>query len=300
MNILVLGRSGQLATSLRRLGHERSDLSLQFAGRDELDLSQPGLARARILADHPELVINAAAYTAVDKAETEPEAAMRLNADAPAEAAAAAHEVGAGFIHVSTDYVFDGTGERPWREDDRLDPQNVYGRTKAAGEWQVRAAHPGAIILRTAWVYGQTPPNFVNTMLRLAATRPELKVVDDQYGCPTHSDDLARVILALAQRGEEAAGETLHVAGSEVTSWARFARGIFAASAAQGGPSAAVVPCTSDEFAAPAPRPRNSRLSGERLEKRLGLTVPGWSRRIDETVAGLLAVISEEGRVAPS
>lgn len=298
MKILVLGRTGQLATSLHRRGSKRSGLAMQFAGRAELDLNRPGMARARILADRPDLVINAAAYTAVDKAESEPDAAMRLNADAPAEAAAAAREIGAGFVHVSTDYVFDGTGDRPWREADPVAPQNAYGRTKLAGEEQVRAAHPGALILRTAWVYGPTPPNFVNTMLRLANSRSELKIVDDQHGCPTHSDDLADVILALAGRWDEAAGLVLHAAGSEVTSWAGFARGIFAASAALGGPSATVIPCTSAEFAAPASRPSNSRLSGDLLEKRFGLVVPGWTKRIDETVAALLAAMAWEGQAS--
>lgn len=294
VNVLVLGRSGQLATSLAQLASRRADLRLRFAGRTECNLVQPGAAQRLILAERPDAIVNAAAYTAVDRAESEPGAAFRLNADAPAEAAAAAAEIGAVFVHVSTDYVFAGDGERHWREDDPVAPRNVYGQSKLAGEEQVRAANVRAIILRTAWLYGPVMPNFVATMLRLAATQDEVRVVDDQHGCPTHADDLAAVILALIERHDEAAGSTLHAAGAEVTSWAGFARGIFAASAAIGGPAATVVPCSSAQFAAPAARPTNSRLSCERLDQRFGLTLPGWRERIDETVAALLPVLQAQ------
>ena len=289
MNILVLGRTGQLATGLRQAVGAASDVHLRFAGRDEADLAVEAAAARLIASERPDLIVNAAAYTAVDRAESEPELADRINGSAPGEAAAAAAAIGAGFIHVSTDYVF-GQGEalRPRLEQDPVAPDSAYGRSKLLGEQNVRTAHPQALIVRTAWVYGPWGSNFVRTMLRLARDRDELRVVADQHGCPTHAGDLAETILALARRWPEPAGLTLHAAGGDEANWAEFADGIFAASAAVGGPVARVVPITTEEFGAPASRPRNSRLDCVLMRARFGLELPGWRSRIGPLVEDLL------------
>ncbi|GAA4018058.1 dTDP-4-dehydrorhamnose reductase [Sphingomonas swuensis] len=289
MKILVLGRSGQLATALSEMAGSMAEVRLQRVGRPDLDMAEPGQVADLIAAERPDLVINAVAYTAVDKAEQEEGQAFRLNAEAAGEAAEAAGRAGAGFIHVSTDYVFDGSGDRPWSESDPTGPLGAYGRTKLAGEIEVRRRNPDALIVRTSWVYGPTGSNFVATMLRLGATKDRITVVEDQVGCPTHAGDLAWVLLTLARRWPEPAGLTLHVAGSGALSWADFARATFEASASAGGPSAEVIGISTADYGAPAPRPANSRLSTELLKSRFGLVVPGWRERIGPTVAKHLA-----------
>ena len=294
MRILVFGRTGQLATGLEQAARNASDVKLRFVGREEADLAVKGSAARLIASERPQLVVNAAAYTAVDRAESEPWLAGWINGDAPGEVAAAARQAGAGFVHVSTDYVFgSGVCDRPWREDDRVAPDSAYGRSKLAGEYRVRTAHPEALIVRTAWVYSPWGDNFVRTMLGLARQRDEVRVVADQRGCPTHAADLAETLLALARRWPDPAGLTLHAAGRDETDWAAFAQSIFAASVAAGGPSARVVPITAEEYGAPAPRPRNSRLDCSLLRERFGLELPGWRARIGPLVATLL---DEQGR----
>lgn len=289
MKILVLGRSGQLAGALERAAESRPHLQLRTAGRPELDLGTEGSAAALIKAERADLVVNTAAYTAVDKAEEEPDAAHRINAEAAEEAAAAANASGSDFVHISTDYVFDGKLDRPYRESDKTGPINVYGRSKLAGEELVRRAHPGAIILRTSWLYDSSGSNFVATMLRLAGQRDRLSVVADQRGCPTHVDDLAAAILHLSSRLSEARGQLLNAAATEPTHWADFARAIFRQSARLGGPHAEVTEVTTEQFGAPAPRPRNSVLDGALLRGRFGFSLPGYSERVAPTVEQLLA-----------
>lgn len=277
--ILVLGRTGQVATALlARLpldGHE-----VEALGRAGLDLSDPEAARAAVLERAPDIVVNAAAYTAVDRAENDAEVAVALNATGPAAAAAAAARIGAPFIHFSTDYVFDGSKGEPYEEGDATRPLGVYGRTKLEGEQAIAAANPRHVILRTAWVCSPTGSNFVKTMLRLAGERDSLGVVDDQYGRPTFARDLAdavgRIIGRLPGDGAQDGWGVFHAASQGETTWCGFARAIMEGSRARGGPAAEVRPITTADFPTPARRPADSRLSTERLASVYGIHLPAW------------------------
>jgi dTDP-4-dehydrorhamnose reductase len=290
--VLVIGRSGQLALSLAERGRLAGE-ALVFAGRPELDLRDPESLRRAVAASGAGTVINAAAYTAVDRAEEEPDAAQAINGDAPGVLAAAVRAAGARLIHVSTDYVFDGSGDRPWREEDRTGPAGAYGRSKLDGERQVREALAEHAIIRTAWVYSPFGTNFVKTMLSLARTRPRLDVVDDQIGNPTSALDLADGLLAIlaAWRREpgRGVGATYHLAGTGATSWAGFAREIFALSHARGGPSAEVDGITSAQWPAKAPRPLNSRLDSDRFDATFGYRAPAWQDSLAPVVDRILA-----------
>jgi dTDP-4-dehydrorhamnose reductase len=289
---LVIGRGGQLALSLAERARERS-LEADFAGRPELDLEDPASIRRGIAASGAAIIINAAAYTAVDKAEDEPDAAFALNAAAPRVLAEAARESGARLIHLSTDYVFDGTGSRPWREVDPTGPTSVYGRTKLDGEQAVRETLPDHVIVRTAWVYSPFGTNFVRTMLNLARTRDKLRVVEDQIGNPTSALDLADGLLAIVatwQRDpERGLGATYHLAGTGATSWADFAHEIFALSRARGGPFAAVHGIPTSEWPAKAPRPLNSRLDTDRFAETFGYRAPPWQESLAIVVDRILS-----------
>lgn len=294
MKILVSGRDGQVARSLgeRGNGHE-----LVFAGRPQMDLADPASIERTIGAVSPDLVVSAAAYTAVDAAEAEPELAMQLNGEAPGMLARAAAGVGARLIHLSTDYVFDGGLDRPWREDDPVAPLNVYGRTKLAGEQAVAASSATHLILRTAWVFSPFGRNFVRTMLHLAESRDRLNVVEDQNGCPTSAFDVADAIMAIAagwQREPAAGANSLfHFAGSGTTSWAGFARAIFQESAARGGPSAQVIGVPATSYPTPARRPANSCLDSAKFARVFGHRAPPWrtslARVMDRLMPGQAA-----------
>lgn len=280
MKILVTGRSGQLARSLAERSMGYPALSVTFASRPELDLqNSTGIGRA-IAAAAPEIIVNAAAFTAVDQAEKDVAIADRVNARAPGEIAEAAAIVGARLIHVSTDYVFDGRSPAPYREEDPVAPINVYGRTKAAGEAAVRAALPEHVIVRTSWVYSPFGRNFVKTMLALAETRDRLTVVDDQVGCPTSALDIADAILGIAgacAKGEARGfGATYHFAGSGSASWAEFARHLLQVSGQEGGPTAEVIGIPSEQWPTAAERPRNSRLDSSQFEAVFGYAAPHW------------------------
>ena len=288
MKVLVTGRDGQLAQSLAERAAGHPQISLHFAARPECDLAVPGSAAAAIRAAEPDLVVSAAAYTAVDKAEGEPDVADRVNADAAGEIAEAAAAVGAPLIHVSTDYVFGGTGTAPMREDEPIAPLGVYGQTKAEGEAAVRAGQGDHLILRTAWVYSPFGANFVKTMLRLAADRDEIAVVADQVGSPTNALDLANVILALAARrvaGDRSGwGETYHAAGCGQAHWAEFAAEIMRLS----GAATRIRPITTAEFPTPAKRPAWSVLDGSKLQQAFGLALPEWKDSLAPVVKRLL------------
>lgn len=202
MRILIFGENGQVAQCLSDKTSVSHKISVK--GRNEVDLTQPGAAKNAIEAFSPDAVINAAAYTAVDKAEDETETAYRLNADAVNEIAAAAHAAQASFIHVSTDYVFDGASRTAYKEDDQTNPLNVYGASKLAGEDAAIDAHPDCVILRTSWVFSEYGGNFVKTMLRLGADRETLNVVADQTGGPTYARDIAKTAIAIAGKKIEA------------------------------------------------------------------------------------------------
>ena len=288
MKVLVTGRDGQLARSLVERSAGREGIELVAVGRPELDLEVPGSA-ARVIAEaSPEIVINAAAYTAVDQAEDEAERALRINADAAGEAAAAAREAGAAIIQISTDYVFDGRSDEPYDESTPTNPLGVYGRSKLAGEEQVRAANPDHLILRTAWVYSPFGRNFVRTMIAAAETRDVLTVVDDQLGNPSSALDLADGILTVVdnwrQGGRTGLGETYHLAGSVTTSWCGFARAIMDECRALGLPAAEVRPIRTDEWPTKAVRPQNSALDGAKFAGDFGFTMRDWRHSLATVV----------------
>jgi dTDP-4-dehydrorhamnose reductase len=268
------------------------DVEIQALGRPELELEQPGSATRVIFAVRPDVVVNAAAYTAVDLAEEEPERAFQVNGEAAGEVASAAREIGAAVIQVSTDYVFDGSSTRAWRPDDQTSPLNVYGASKVMGEQQVRARNPRHLILRTSWVFSPFGRNFIRTMLRLAADRDEVRVVGDQRGCPTSALDLAEAILQVASRwdpGDDTAqGSTMHVAGAESCSWAEFAQAIFEASASAEGPVARVVPITAAEFPTLARRPAFSVLDCSAFEQAFAWPMPRWRDALPSVVGRIL------------
>lgn len=277
MDVLLVGRAGQLAQALAAAlpaaGHRVTVL-----GRPELDLAAPASLAAALAALPvvPQLVINAAAHTAVDRAEDEPDLAFAVNAVAPGLLASAAARWGAGFLHFSTDYVFDGGLGRPYREDDAPRPLGVYGASKLAGEAAVRAANPRHLILRTAWVCSATGSNFLRTMLRLAA-REELGVVADQFGAPSFAGDLAAAVLRLLPplaRGEGCG--TFHLTGAPYTSWHGFAAAIFAALAARGRPVPRLRALTTAAYPTRARRPADARLDCSRLAALHGIAAPDW------------------------
>jgi dTDP-4-dehydrorhamnose reductase len=245
-------------------------------------------------------VVNAAAYTKVDLAETEIEAARRGNEIGPGVLAATCAAAGVPLVHISTDYVFDGSQQGAYRESDPIAPLGVYGRTKAAGETAVRAALPEHIILRTSWVYGAFGNNFLKTMLRLAATKDELRVVADQRGCPTSTRDIAAAILALAPRliAREKVWGTYHFAGTGVTTWHGFATGIVAAQAPLTGRKPPVVPITTAEFPTAARRPANSELDCGLFAKTFGFRARRWEDETDATVRALVGAQRENAHVA--
>lgn len=288
--LLVLGGEGQVARELAALGPEHGWTATRI-GRAQADLATAEIAP--LLADHrPALVVNAAAYTAVDKAEGDEAAARALNADLPGRAARACAEAGVPFVHISTDYVFDGSKPAPYVETDPIAPLGVYGRTKAEGEAAVAAAGGRAAMVRTAWVYGAEGANFVRTMLRLAETREELGVVGDQHGCPTWSREVAEACLRLGDRlcaGDREAHGVFHAAGAGETSWAGFAEAIFEESARRGGPSARIRPIPTAEYPTPAARPANSRLDCAKLERVVRWRPGPWRESLARVMDLMLA-----------
>lgn len=269
MTLLVFGKTGQVATELQRLQGGRA---MVFLGRDQADLATPEVCATAIDSLRPSAVINAAAYTAVDRAEQDEPVATIINGTAPGTMARACADLGIPLVHVSTDYVFDGSGTQPWTETDPTQPINAYGRSKLAGEEAVRAAGGAHVILRTSWVFSPHGSNFVKTMLRLAGTHDKLSVVDDQIGGPTPASAIAEALLTLTDALRDGApGGTLHFSGQPFVSWAGFARTIFAAH----GAGVDVVPVGSDAYPTPAARPRNSRLQFSQAEG-LGDRAPSW------------------------
>jgi len=293
MRIAVTGTTGQLVQSLLARAAD-AGVTVIAVGRPELDLAQPEGILQVLAATRPDCIVNAAAYTAVDKAEAEPDLAMAVNGSGAGAVATAAASLGLPMIQISTDYVFDGALPRPWRENDETGPLGVYGRSKLAGEQAVAAATADHAILRTAWVYSPYGANFVKTMLRLAETRDELGVVADQIGSPTSAPDLAEAVIAIAKAmvakpDDRSLRGVFHAAGSGETSWAGLAEAVFAASVEFDGPSARVRPIATAEYPTPARRPANSRLDCGLLEQRHGLRLPPWQGSVRACVAQLLA-----------
>jgi dTDP-4-dehydrorhamnose reductase len=290
VKILVTGRQGQLARSLVEAA-DTSDVQLVSVGRPVLDLADAKSVTALISRERPDVVVNAAAYTLVDKAEVESTLAHDVNALGAEYVAKACVAHSIPIIHISTDYVFDGTKDGPYREDDPTSPINAYGRSKLEGEMRVAKACAQHVILRTAWVHSPWGGNFVKTMLRLAAERPVIGVVDDQMGSPTYAPHLAEAVLAIARRiGTDPAGTAwgiYHAVGAGETSWFGVAREIFRSAAEHGLPAAQVKAIATADFPTPARRPANSRLNCDRLRQSFGLELPDWRAGVESCVARL-------------
>jgi dTDP-4-dehydrorhamnose reductase len=240
----------------------------------------------------PDVLVSAAAYTQVDRAETEPELALAINEQGPRSLARAARKLAIPLIHLSTDYVFDGAKREPYVEEDRTAPAGIYGSSKLAGERAVLEEHDDSVVLRTAWVYSPFGANFVKTMLRLAAERDEVRVVGDQRGNPTSALNLADGIVAIAARlreSNDAAERGLfHMVGRQQASWAELAEAVFAASARLGGPTATVTPITTAEYPTAARRPANSQLDCGKLARVYGIELPEWPRSLEGVVTRLV------------
>lgn len=288
--LIVLGGTGQLGRELAELAPKQG-WDLTVLSRAQANFLDPrGASQALRGAGSADAVVNAVAYTAVDRAESEEAIAHTINAETPGQLAAECARTGTPFLQVSTDYVFSGDLNRPYREDDETGPKSAYGRSKLAGEQAVMAQGGQWLIARTAWVYSPYGSNFVKTMLRLGEERAELRVVDDQVGCPTAADDLASSLLtaAAAMAQDSSKGGLFHLAGQGETSWAGFADAIFAHKAARSARRPTVVPITSAEFPTPAARPANSRLNSDRFAAAFGRRARPWREALDRTLERLL------------
>ena len=277
--IAIVGSNGQLGWELVRQG---GNLGLKMLALDlaEIDITRPESIAGCLKVDSVQLVINAAAYTAVDRAETEKKRAFEVNCDGPANLAGFCARAGIPLIHVSTDYVFDGSKADAYREDDPVAPIGIYGQSKAAGETEVRRICPRHLIVRTAWLYGVHGHNFVKTMLRLRREKKTIKVVDDQTGCPTYAADLARAILLMTDHilgGEKPPWGTYHYCGAGSVTWCGFAKAIFKIAAKyEGAEAPKVIPITSAEYPTPVKRPANSVLDCSKIENQFGIQPRPW------------------------
>ena len=297
MKILLLGKNGQVGWELQRslavLG-EVVALDFDSPGPLKADFSNPESLSATVRAVAPQIIVNAAAHTAVDKCESEPGLARALNATAPAVLAREAKASGAWLLHYSTDYVFDGSGSTPWVEDSPTGPLNVYGASKLEGEQAIRASGCQHLILRTSWVYAARGSNFAKTMLELGAERERLSVIDDQFGAPTGAELLADIsthALRTALQRAEVAG-TYHAVAQGQTSWHGYARHVIAFARAAGKPikvaQAAIEPVPTSAFPTPAKRPANSRMNTHKLRDTFGLALPAWQLGVDRMLSEVL------------
>ena len=281
MRVLVCGHNGQVAQAL---GHSLEGLGeVLLRGRDQLDMADPEQLRQPLRDLAPDLIINAAAHTAVDQAESEPELAFAINAQAPRVLAEEAERLGVPLIHYSTDYVFDGRKAAPYSEDDAPHPLGVYGNSKLAGELAITEVGGQHLILRTSWVYSQSGRNFLLTMWRLLQERPQLKVVSDQIGAPTWAGTIAASTAALVQRwqgGQAGQWGTYHLTAQGETSWYGFAQAIGEQLKARGLPCAELLPIPSSEYPTPAQRPLNSRLDCTRLARNWQVSQPHWQQAL--------------------
>jgi len=290
--ILVTGAGGQLGSELMRHAASQGVIATGLTSAD-LDITDGVMVRQHIMASGAAAVVNAAAYTAVDKAEMEQALAYAVNRDGAANLAASCAAAGVPLIHVSTDYVFDGTKQTPYGEDDPVHPISAYGASKEAGERLVRQNLPRHIILRTAWVYSAFGHNFVKTMLRLAGERTSVRVVADQHGCPTAAGDLALAILELVRliaKGEDLAWGTYHYCGSGSTTWHGFAEAIMMLAAPALGRKVEVIPITTADYPTPAHRPPNSVLDCTRIRQKFGIEPRAWREALVGVVMELQCI----------
>lgn len=291
MNVLLLGGTGQLGREILLAAGD--GVRVAAPGRETVDLTSAAAISNAVAAERWDAVICAAAYTAVDQAEREKDLAFAINAEAPRVLAEATGAKNIPLVHVSTDYVFDGTKGAPYRSDDPVAPLGVYGASKEAGERAVRENNPRHAIVRTSWLYSPFGKNFLKTMLRLGGERERLTVVDDQRGCPTAAADLARACLAIAEtlaRDPDAPGGTFHFANAGDTTWCGFAREIFARSAARLPRVPEVAAITTAQYPTPARRPADSRLDCSDTVARFGVAQPDWKTALAATLARLAAI----------
>jgi dTDP-4-dehydrorhamnose reductase len=283
--LLITGAQGQLGSELRLLSPQHPDLSFTFIGRDDIDLSQPEAIQAYFKDKTFDVIINCAAYTAVDKAESEPALAQSINADAIEVLASIAKEKNSALIHISTDYVFDGKNYRPYLETDKTDPQSVYGQTKLEGEQALQNINPPkSLIIRTSWVYSSFGTNFVKTMLHLGKERESLGVIFDQVGTPTYARDLARTILTLVENPQLyalTATEIVHYSNEGVCSWYDFATTLFELS----GQTCQVNPIETKDYPTPATRPHYSLLNKTKIKQQFGISIPYWKESLAECLS---------------
>jgi dTDP-4-dehydrorhamnose reductase len=287
----VTGLQGQVVRALQERG-SHANAEIIAMGRPQLDLLKPSSILTALKAVRPDVVVSAAAYTSVDLAESHLEEAHAVNAGGAGEVARAAAQLEAPVVHLSTDYVFDGTLDRPYREEDPTGPINEYGRSKLAGEQFVAATNPDHAILRTAWIYSPFGRNFVRTMLNLAATCEEVTVVADQHGAPTSAHDIADAIIKVAYNLKSSAAPNLrgvfHMTAQGEATWAEFAEAIFALSRQAGGPFARVRPVATSDYPTRARRPVNSRLDTAKIAREHGVTLPHWQQALAVCMARLV------------
>jgi dTDP-4-dehydrorhamnose reductase len=291
--MVVTGREGQVVRSIAERA-KGTDVEVVSLGRPDLDLAGSADAIGGAVEEaRPDVLVSAAAYTQVDRAETEPELAFAINEQGPRSLARAARKLAVPLIHLSTDYVFDGTKPEPYVEEDATAPAGVYGMSKLAGEQAALDEHDDTVVLRTAWVYSPFGANFVKTMLRLAAELDEVRVVGDQRGNPTSALDLADGILAIAARLRDSSATAergvFHMVGRQAATWAELAEAVFAATARSGGPTASVVPITTAEYPTVAHRPANSRLDCSKLARVYGIKLPEWRQSLEAVVTRLVS-----------
>ena len=278
-SVLVIGKTGQVARAISRL-EPASSHNYICLGRPQLDLCNPDTLKSAFKDIKPSLVINAAAYTAVDRAEKEEELAYQINAEGPASLAALCVEHDAPLIHLSTDYVFNGDATQPYESNDPTDPKSVYGTTKEAGESAIRKISKKHIILRTAWVYSEDGTNFVNTMLRLGTERDQLSIVDDQTGSPTYAEDIAialhQIVKQILKKPNDVSWGTYHVTNRGVTTWFGFAEEIFRQVSQSGAKAPTLIPITTQDYPTPARRPKYSVLDLSAIRDEFGIELPLW------------------------
>jgi dTDP-4-dehydrorhamnose reductase len=286
MRVLLFGSSGQVGHALQdvcRAGEHSSSQWISLT-RQECDMADATGIRSVIDRIRPDAIVNAAAYTAVDKAESDRETCFLVNATAPGVMAAEAARIGAKLLHYSTDYVFDGTKGTPYIEQDLTGPRNVYGAAKLAGEQAVLDANPDALILRTSWVYSSYGANFLRTMMRLAADRPELRIVADQHGAPTSAEAIAAATVRIIEKAEQGewSGGVHHMTAAGETTWYDFAKAIFARAPVK---APKLIPISTAEYPTPAVRPAYSVLSNDKFAQTFGFRLPEWQQQLDGVMA---------------
>ncbi|MDR1781184.1 MAG: dTDP-4-dehydrorhamnose reductase [Tannerella sp.] len=281
-SILITGANGQLGNAIRRIAVERSDMEFYFTDIEDIDLCDKAQISGFVASRNIGYILNCAAYTAVDRAEDEPELCMRVNRDAVQNVGEVANAHNIKVIHISTDYVFDGSGKRPYREDDKPNPQSVYGKSKLEGEKALLATCPASVVIRTAWLYSEYGNNFLKTMLRLGSERPSINVVNDQIGAPTYAGDLAEAMLRIVESPVFIAG-IFHYSNEGVCSWYDFAVRIMQMANLQ----CVVDPITTAEYPTRAKRPSYSVLSKEKIKQTYGVDVPAWETSLATAIKRL-------------